>query len=140
MNENDSPIPQYGRSGPNSTICSENAKLLSDHSQRIALTEKSVSGMERTMEAVSTKLDLILAQITKVAILEEKHSNLIIDNDRAHKKIADIADKLEALAKETRAFMNYAQGRDKVLWALGGVVLALLVKALFFAASNGMTP
>lgn len=111
-----------------------------DHSQRLALTEKSVSGMERTMEAVSTKLDLILAQITKVAILEEKHSNLIIDNDRAHKKIADLTDKFDTLATETRAFMNYSKGQNKVLWAIGGVVFGLLVKALFFAANAGMTP
>lgn len=111
-----------------------------DHSQRLALTEKSVVGMERVMEAVSTKLDLILAQITKVAILEEKHSNLIIDNDRAHKKISDLAEKVDVLAVETRKFISYSEGRDKVLWALGAVVLALLVKALFFAASHGMTP
>jgi hypothetical protein len=111
-----------------------------DHSQRLALTEKSVVGMERVMEAVSTKLDLILAQITKVAILEEKHSNLIIDNDRAHKKISDLAEKVDVLAVETRKFISYSEGRDKVLWALGAVVLALLVKALFFAASHGLTP
>lgn len=91
------------------------------------------------MEAVSTKLDLILAQITKVAILEEKHSNLIIDNDRAHKKIGDLGKEMSDLAKETRAFINYSQGRDKVLWAIGAGVLLLGVKVLFFAASHGMT-
>ena len=96
--------------------------------------------MERTMEAVSTKLDLILAQITKVAILEEKHSNLIVDNDRAHKKIESLTKEVADLAKETRAFINYSQGRDKVLWAIGGGVLLLGVKVLFFTASHGMTP
>ena len=111
-----------------------------DHSQRLALTEKSVAGMERVMEAVSTKLDLILAQITKVAILEEKHSNLIIDNDRAHKKISDLADKVDVLAVETRKFISYSEGRDKVLWALGAVVLGLFIKVLFFTSSHGMTP
>lgn len=112
----------------------------SDHAQRLALTEKSVNQMERTMEAVSTKLDLILAQITKVAILEEKHSNLLIDNDRAHKKISDIAAKLDALSTEARGFMKYTEGQNKVLWAIGGIVMALVIKALFFAASHGMTP
>lgn len=111
-----------------------------DHAQRIALNEKSVSSVERTMEAVSTKLDLILAQITKVAILEEKHSNLLIDNDRAHKKIADIVEKLDKLAEETRGFIKYTEGQNKVLWAIGAVVLGLLIKALFFAANHGMTP
>ncbi|MDD5176256.1 MAG: hypothetical protein PHQ05_07545 [Sterolibacterium sp.] len=109
------------------------------HEKRLSITEQSVAHMERTMEAVSTKLDLILAQITKVAILEEKHSNLIIDNDRAHKKIGDLGKEMSDLAKETRAFINYSQGRDKVLWAIGAGVLLLGVKVLFFAASHGMT-
>jgi len=92
------------------------------------------------MEAVSTKLDLILAQITKVAILEEKHSNLIIDNDRAHKKIEGLATKVDTLAQETRAFINHSQGRDKVLWAIGGAVLLLGIKILFFMGNLGMHP
>lgn len=110
------------------------------HEQRIALNEKSVGSVERTMEAVSTKLDLILAQITKVAILEEKHSNLLIDNDRAHKKIADIAEKLDKLAEETRGFIKYTEGQNKVLWFIGATVMGLVIKALFFAAGHGMTP
>lgn len=111
-----------------------------DHEKRISINERAVSTVERTMEAVSTKLDLILAQITKVAILEEKHSNLIIDNDRAHKKIADISEKLDRLSEDTRGFMKYTEGQNKVLWAIGSVVLGLLIKALFFAAGHGMTP
>lgn len=104
------------------------------------MVERNVSSVEKVMDAVSTKLDLILAQITKVAILEEKHSNLIIDNDRAHKKIGDLTDKFDKLAEETKAFMNYSKGQNKVLWTIGGVVMALVIKALFFAANNGMTP
>ena len=104
------------------------------------MAERNLSSVEKVMDAVSTKLDLILAQITKVAILEEKHSNLIIDNDRAHKKISDLTDKFDKLAEETKAFINYTKGQNKVLWAIGGVVMALVVKALFFAANNGMTP
>lgn len=104
------------------------------------MAERNLSSVEKVMDAVSTKLDLILAQITKVAILEEKHSNLIIDNDRAHKKISDLTDKFDALATESRAFMNYTKGQNKILWAISGVVMALVIKALFFAANNGMTP
>jgi hypothetical protein len=117
-----------------------NQQPCADHAQRLALTEKSVTGVERTMTDVSAKLDLILVQITKVAILEEKHSNLIVDNDRAHKKISELSTKFETLALETRAFINYAKGQNKVLWLLGGVVGGLLIKALFFAANHGMTP
>lgn len=110
-----------------------------EHDKRLTMAEKNLSSVEKVMDAVSTKLDLILAQITKVAILEEKHSNLIIDNDRAHKKISDLTDKFDKLAEETKAFMNYSKGQNKVLWAIGGVVMALVIKALFFAANNGMT-
>ena len=104
------------------------------------MAERNLSSVEKVMDAVSTKLDLILAQITKVAILEEKHSNLIIDNDRAHKKISDLTDKFDKLAEETKAFINYTKGQSKVLWAIGMAVSALVIKALFFAANNGMTP
>ena len=111
----------------------------SEHEKRIALTEQAVMSIKQTSEGMTTKLDLILAQITKVAILEEKHSNLLIDNDRAHSKIADVVDKLDKLAEESRGFMNYTKGQNKVLWTIGSVVLGLLIKALFFATNNGMT-
>lgn len=111
-----------------------------EHDKRLTMAEKNLSSVEKVMDAVSTKLDLILAQITKVAILEEKHSNLIIDNDRAHKKISDLTDKFDKLAEETKAFMNYSKGQQKVMWTIGTAVAALVIKALFFAANNGMTP
>lgn len=112
----------------------------SEHEKRISLTEQAVMSIKQTSEGMTTKLDLILAQITKVAILEEKHSNLLIDNDRAHSKIASNEEKLEKLADESRAFMNYTKGQNKVLWAICGVVAGLFVKVLFFASSHGMTP
>lgn len=112
----------------------------SEHDKRLTMAEKNLSSVEKVMDAVSTKLDLILAQITKVAILEEKHSALIVDNDRAHKKISDLTDKFDRLAEESRAFINYSKGQQKIMWAIGTAVAALVVKALFFAANNGMTP
>jgi tetrahydromethanopterin S-methyltransferase subunit G len=127
-------IPAFDRRSPHDPLPCAN------HEKRLALAENSVSHMERTLEAVSTKLDLILAQITKVAILEEKHSNLIIDNDRAHKKIETLTAKVDTLATETRAFINHSQGRDKVLWLLAGCVGGLAIKIMFFMGSMGMHP
>ncbi len=112
----------------------------SDHEKRLALTEQAVISIKQTSEGMTTKLDLILAQVTKVAILEERHNNQQSDVNRAHVKIGSLEHEVEELAKETRAFISYSQGRDKVLWALGAVVLGLLIKALFFASSHGMTP
>ena len=42
-----------------------------EHERRIALTEQSVTSLKLTNEGITTKLDLILAQVTRVALLEE---------------------------------------------------------------------
>jgi len=115
-------------------------EMTQDHEKRIALTEQAVMSLMHTNEGMTTKLDLILAQVTKVAILEERHNNQQVDVTRAHSKIGALEKSMEELAREARAFINYSQGRDKVLWAIGAVVLTLVIKSLFFAAARGMTP
>ena len=110
------------------------------HEQRIALTEQAVMSLKQTNEGITTKLDLLLAQMTKVALLEERHVTQQQDLTRAHSKIESTNKELDELAVETRKFIAYSQGQDKVLWAIGAVVLALVTKALFFAANAGMTP
>ena len=110
------------------------------HENRISLTEQAVMSLKQTNEGLTTKMDLLLAQMTKVALLEERNITQQIELARANTKIDANAEKMETLAEESRAFMNYSKGQNKVLWTLGIAVGALLVKALFFAASNGMTP
>lgn len=111
-----------------------------DHEKRIALIEQNNAQTRTAMESVNTKLDLILAQITRVAILEEKHQAQQVDVTRAHSRVGTLELTVNALAIETREFINYSKGRDKVLWAIGSGVLLLAIKVLFFAASNGMAP
>lgn len=111
-----------------------------DHEKRISLTEQAVMSIKQTNEGMTTKLDLILAQITRVAILEEKHTNQQTDLNRAHSKISELTTKHDTLAEQSREFMNFTKGRDKVLWVIAAAVGVLLVKVLFFAANNGMTP
>lgn len=96
--------------------------------------------LKQTNEGITTKLDLLLAQMTKVALLEERNITQQQDITRAHTKIEMNSEKLEALSQESRAFINYSKGQAKVIYAIGGVVFGLLVKALFFAANHGMTP
>lgn len=110
------------------------------HENRISLTEQAVMSLKQTNEGLTTKMDLLLAQMTKVALLEERNVTQQIDLARANTRIDANADKMEKLAEESRAFMNYSKGLSKVLWTLATAVSALLVKALFFAANNGMTP
>lgn len=111
-----------------------------DHERRISLTEQSVASLKQTNEGIRTKLDLILAQVTRVALLEEKHTSLMTDNNRAHNKIAGLEKDIEKLGLESREFINYTKGQNKIIWAIGGVVAMMFVKILFFAAGNGMTP
>jgi hypothetical protein len=100
-------------------------------------------GMKKTMEGVSTKLDLILAQITKVAILEERHTNSVTDINRAHMYIANLEKETKALSVEVRDFISYSKGVARTAWAvwslLAGTVLMLLVKILFFMGAHGVT-
>ena len=111
-----------------------------DHERRLSLTEQSVASLKQTNEGITTKLDLILAQITRVALLEEKHTNLMTDNNRAHSKIGNLEKSVDELAKESREFISYTKGQNKILWWIGGIVAALFIKVVFFAASYGMTP
>ncbi|MBK6587950.1 MAG: hypothetical protein IPG22_06505 [Acidobacteria bacterium] len=111
-----------------------------NHERRISLLEQANVETHRAMDAANKKLDLILAQTTRMAVLEEKHQAQQVDVSRAHDRVADLEAMVNMFAIETRAFIEQHKGRDKVLWALSGVVFGLLIKALFFASSHGMTP
>lgn len=111
-----------------------------NHERRISLLEQANVETHCAMDAANKKLDLILAQTTRMAVLEEKHQAQQVDVSRAHDRVADLEAMVNMFAIETRAFINYSKGRDKVLWALSGVVFGLLIKALFLASSHGMTP
>lgn len=110
-----------------------------DHERRISLTEQSVASLKQTNEGITTKLDLILAQVTRVALLEEKHTTLMTDNNRAHSKISSLEKSIDELGRESREFINYTKGQNKILWGIGAVVATLFIKVVFFAAGNGMT-
>lgn len=120
--------------------CTDHEKRMGAIETKAILTEQAVLSIKATNEGLTTKMDLLLAQMTKVALLEERNITQQVDITRAHKKIEDLEKKHDDLATEIRAFMNYSKGQQKVMWAIGGIVMALVVKALFFAANNGMTP
>ena len=111
-----------------------------EHDRRLALMEQTMAGIRSANEQISSKLDLLLTQMTKIALLEERHLAQQTDINRAHDRLNKLADGLTAHIKTTEAFINYSRGRDKVLWALSGAVGVLLVKVLFFAANSGFHP
>lgn len=120
--------------------CTDHEKRMGAIETKAILTEQAVLSIKATNEGLTTKMDLLLAQMTKVALLEERDITQQVDITRAHKKIEDLEKKHDDLAVEIRAFMNYSKGQQKIMWTIGGVVMALVIKALFFAANNGMTP
>lgn len=115
-----------------------------NHEKRLSLLEQSFQQIPRSMDSVNAKMDMILAQITKVAILEEKHRSQQLDIAHAHDKLARLEQKHDGLQKEVMQFINEARGMARMAWVvwtlLGTTVVALLVKMLFFAASTGMKP
>lgn len=108
--------------------------------------------LQKAIDSVSMKLDLILVQITKVAVLEEKHTSQAADINRAHAYIADLKRRHEAddkelrelvatLSRDTLAYINQSKGQNRVIWTLittfGSALLTMLVKILFFMGANG---
>ena len=92
--------------------------------------------LKKSMEAVSTKLDLILAQITKVAILEERHNGSTQDINRAHLYIANLEKEVKSLSQEVREFISESKGMAKMAWIvwtlLSGGLGLMLAKIFFF--------
>jgi len=96
--------------------------------------------IKRSMESVSTKLDLILAQITKVAILEERHSNSVEDINRAHVYIETLEGELKTLAAEVRDFMAHSRGMMRMGWVIWTILssgLGMMLAKLFFFMPPG---
>lgn len=140
VNEPENQYPYINKRLTDSLPYSDHEKRMGAIETKAILTEQAVLSIKATNEGITTKMDLLLAQMTKVALLEERNITQQVDITRAHKKIEDLEKKHDDLATEIRAFMNYSKGQQKVMWAIGTAVAALVIKALFFAANHGMTP
>ena len=140
VHEPENQYPYINKRLTDSPPCSDHERRIGAIETKTVLTEQAVLSLKATNEELTTKMDLLLAQMTKVSLLEERNITQQVDITRAHKKIEDLEKKHDDLATEIRAFMNYSKGQQKIMWTIGGVVMALVIKALFFAANNGMTP
>lgn len=97
--------------------------------------------MKNTLEGISTKMDLILAQITRVAILEEKHSSSAADINRAHLYVANLEKQVNELSKEVRDFISQAKGMSRMAWAVWTLLsggLGMMLAKLFFFMPQGI--
>ena len=120
------------------------SETMRDYEHRVSSLEHASQTLKEAISGMTIKLDLILAQVTKVAILEEKHNTQQLDLNRLYTRVETLNDKHETLSIESREFSNIVKGMGRVAWALwsvlGATVLVLFIKILFFMGKNGVTP
>ncbi len=112
--------------------------------RRISGLESAYSYLKDTMKEIVEKLNSILEQSTKVAILAEKQANHAIDLERAEKRIVEVEAKYSTLHTQVSEFISFIRGLTKlayILWTgLGAVVFLILIKILFFLGKQGFMP
>lgn len=88
------------------------------------------AALKKMEDKFDAKLDLILFQIQKIAVLEANHINHQAGLSRAFEKL----ESLEEQARDLYAFKNHTSGMAKMAWvlwsALGISVAGLLVKVM----------
>lgn len=92
--------------------------------------ETIFNALKKMEDKFDAKLDLILFQIQKIAVLEANHQNHQAGMARAFDRI----DHLEQQARDLQAFKHQTSGMAKMAWilwtALGISVAGLVVKVL----------
>lgn len=90
--------------------------------------ETIFAAIKKMEDKFDAKLDLILFQIQKIAVLEANHENHQLGMQRAFSRIED----LEHQARDLQAFRNQTHGMAKMAWilwtALGVSVAGVIVK------------
>lgn len=101
-----------------------------NHLPRIEALEKREAilfeALKKMEDKFDSKLDLILFQISKIAVLEANHQNQQSSIQRAFSKLDD----LEEASRIQEAFRNKTEGMAKmawVLWTMLGVSVAGLI-------------
>ncbi len=92
--------------------------------------ETIFSAIKKMEDKFDAKLDLILFQIQKIAVLEANHQNHQAGMERAFSRI----EALEDQSRELQAFKNQTSGMARMAWvlwtALGVSVAGIIVKIL----------
>lgn len=105
------------------------------HDGKIAMLEQRDQMIVDSLNKLEGKVDLILMQITKVAVLEVSHANQNEAIARSFKRIEDLEASLKNLSKESSDFISYTKGMAKmamIMWGiLTGAVSLLGIKIIF---------
>lgn len=117
-----------------------------DINTRIALLEANIKAKQETERSNSDKLDVILARLERLSVLEERqavHHDDFRKVEQEHRVLWDALNeaqkRISTLELETTAYVSYAKGQNKLLYAMMGVAGSVFIKVLFFASANGMT-
>lgn len=102
------------------------------NSHRIELLERKddsiFTALKKMEDKFDAKLDLILFQINKIAVLEANHQHHSNALDRAFEKI----ESLEVSLRESQTFQHKTEGMARMAWylwaAISGAVGFLIVK------------
>jgi hypothetical protein len=112
--------------------------------RRVSALEGSHNYVKSAVDEIVGKLDKILEQNTRVAVLAEKQATHQVDLDRAYARISAVEEKHASLLQTVTTFISFISGLTKlayVLWTtLSGVTLIILVKMLFFMGAKGFMP
>jgi hypothetical protein len=102
---------------------------------KIAMLEHRDASIVETLTKLEGKIDLILMQITKVAVHEVYHDNHNEAITRASTRIERVEIDTAALARETREFTNQVKGMMRMAywqWGMMGTGLGgMMIKLLF---------
>lgn len=112
--------------------------------RRIGALEGAHTFLKASVEEIVNKLDKILEQNTKIAVIAEKQANHQVDLERAETRIKDMEAKHLALYTQVSEFISFIRGLTKlayVLWtSISAVVMLLLIKVMFFLGKSGFVP
>ena len=120
-------------------LCRDHDKRVTGIEHKIETSKEAMGDVKKLLNAMSGKIDQLLEKVARVELLEQRHNNHQAEIERAHNEIKDAKEDHTELAKEVRAFMNFAKGMGFLLYAVCGAIAVLMVKVLFFTASKGMT-
>lgn len=105
------------------------------HEGKIAMLEQRDQMIMDALTELKGKTDLILMQVTKVAVLEANHSHHAEALGRAFTRIEVLENSIKTVSEETKAFMHTMQGMARMaywVWGLMGTGLGtMLIKVMF---------
>ena len=104
-----------------------------------AMLEERDKMIVESLSKQDMKLDMILSQVTKVAVLENNHQHHSSGLERAFKQIQKHEDELDSLSKEVKDFIAHTRGMARMAWDLrgflSGTVGILGIKLVFGSLS-----